>query len=312
MNSLTEFDLDIDPQKVKNLIIKFIQSIYNSRDADGLFVIFSGQIDSYTIAKLAIDTVGLDHVKLLVITDVSEDRRKEIIAAAEKNLQITSEKIVKFDISQIAQDTLESIDLPGGMPVLFRRNIGQQLLRTSIVKELIQERAYSYIGKKPANEREEFIQKAMAESKARKRLKILLAYLVADRENLLLLGKTNKTEWLTGLFTSFGYGHACDVMPLGDLYRTQVLRMADFLNIPEKIKSLAHTDIIPGVKNKYNYFFNLGSKDVDKILVRLEKDVPIKVISKDLGIDMDIVKRVNHFYQISQGQRAVPFIPQIE
>ena len=78
MIPLTEFNLDIDPQKVKNRITEYIKSIYTDREADGLFVIFSGQIDSYTIAKLAIDSVGLDQVQLLVISDVNKKRRKDI------------------------------------------------------------------------------------------------------------------------------------------------------------------------------------------------------------------------------------------
>ncbi|MHA1166983.1 MAG: hypothetical protein ACTSP4_03040 [Candidatus Hodarchaeales archaeon] len=311
MIPLSEFSLDIDPQKVRNRIVQFIQSIYEKREAEGLFVVYSGQIDSYTAAKLAIESVGIDNVKLLVITEVNEERRKEIITTAEKYLSIKPDKVVRFDVNQIAEATLDSIDVPGGIPVPLRRNIGQQLLRTSIVKNLIRERAYG-MGKKPANEREEFIQKAMAISKARKRLKILLAYLVADKENLLLLGKTNKTEWLTGLFTAFGYGHACDIMPLGDLYRTQVISMAEFLDIPDDIKILAYTDIIPGVRNKYRYFFKTGSRIVDKILVRLEKGVIDSTIVKELDVDIDIVKRVNHFYKISQGQRAAPLIPRIK
>ena len=78
MIPLSEFSLDIDPQKVRNRIVQFIQSIYEKREEEGLFVVYSGQIDSYTAAKLAIESVGIDNVKLLVITEVNEERRKEI------------------------------------------------------------------------------------------------------------------------------------------------------------------------------------------------------------------------------------------
>ena len=107
---------------------------------------------------------------------------------------------------------------------------------------------------------------------------------------------------MTGLFTTFGYGHAADIMPLGDLYRTQVLQLAEDLDVPKEIRDLAYTDIIPGVQNKYKYFFDLESIDVDKILVRLNAGLSPMQVCAELHIDIEKIDHVNHFFQVSKIQ----------
>ena len=109
---------------------------------------------------------------------------------------------------------------------MHQHNISHLLLQTNIVRNIVSKKTYAHVGKS-SSDQEKFFQKLIARNKVRKRLKTLLAYFIAERDNLLLVSKTNKTEWFTGLITPFGYGHAADIMPLGDLYRTQVLQLAE-------------------------------------------------------------------------------------
>ncbi|MEM2900063.1 MAG: NAD(+) synthase, partial [Thermoplasmata archaeon] len=55
--------------------------------------------------------------------------------------------------------------------------------------------------------------------KSRTRMVILYHY--ANCNNYLVVGTSNKTELLVGYFTKFGDGGS-DMMPIGDLYKTQV------------------------------------------------------------------------------------------
>ena len=73
---------------------------------------------------------------------------------------------------------------------------------------------------------------ASANLKARLRMSVLYHY--ANVENLLVVGTGNKTELLTGYFTKWGDG-AADIEPLGDLYKTDVIKLAKELGIPKKI-----------------------------------------------------------------------------
>jgi NAD+ synthase len=66
------------------------------------------------------------------------------------------------------------------------------------------------------------------------RLRMVLLYYYANTNNYLVCGTGNKTELSIGYFTKYGDG-ACDVLPIGDLYKHEVRQLASVLGIPEKI-----------------------------------------------------------------------------
>ena len=67
---------------------------------------------------------------------------------------------------------------------------------------------------------------------ARVRMTILYAY--ANNKNGLVIGTTNKSEMSVGYFTKFGDG-GCDLEPIANLYKTEILKMAKLLNVPKNI-----------------------------------------------------------------------------
>jgi NAD+ synthase len=66
------------------------------------------------------------------------------------------------------------------------------------------------------------------------RLRMVVIYYYANLNNYLVCGTGNKTEISLGYFTKYGDG-ACDILPLGDLYKGEVRELARELNIPETI-----------------------------------------------------------------------------
>ncbi len=66
------------------------------------------------------------------------------------------------------------------------------------------------------------------------RLRMVVIYYYANIHNYLVCGTGNKTEFSLGYFTKYGDG-ACDVLPLGDLYKCEVREIGGLLGIPEKI-----------------------------------------------------------------------------
>jgi len=66
------------------------------------------------------------------------------------------------------------------------------------------------------------------------RLRMALLFHYASMENLLVLGTSDKSEIMIGYFTKYGDG-AADILPIGELYKTQVRILGNKLGLSAKI-----------------------------------------------------------------------------
>ena len=66
------------------------------------------------------------------------------------------------------------------------------------------------------------------------RIRMVILYYLANINDGLVIGTTNRTEYITGYYTKYGDG-ACDVEPIMHLLKFQVREMAKFLDVPESI-----------------------------------------------------------------------------
>ncbi|HEY7777883.1 MAG TPA: NAD(+) synthase, partial [Nitrososphaeraceae archaeon] len=66
------------------------------------------------------------------------------------------------------------------------------------------------------------------------RIRMALLFHYAGKQNLLVLGTSDKSEIMIGYFTKFGDG-AADMLPIGGLYKTQVRILATRLGVSEQI-----------------------------------------------------------------------------
>jgi NAD+ synthase len=72
------------------------------------------------------------------------------------------------------------------------------------------------------------------------RLRMLALYYFANKLNYLVCGTSNKSERLTGYFTKYGDG-AADILPLGNLLKSEVRKLAADLSLPQEIINRAPT-----------------------------------------------------------------------
>lgn len=66
------------------------------------------------------------------------------------------------------------------------------------------------------------------------RLRMTTLYQIAQANNLLVAGATNKTEYMIGYFTKHG-DSGVDIMPLADFNKHEIFEMARMLNVPSEI-----------------------------------------------------------------------------
>lgn len=66
------------------------------------------------------------------------------------------------------------------------------------------------------------------------RVRMIILFDLAKKHKALVCGTENKSEHLLGYFTRFGDA-ASDIEPISHLYKTQVIQLAKYLDVPQKI-----------------------------------------------------------------------------
>jgi len=147
----------------------------------------------------------------------------------------------------------------------------------------------------------------LANIKARARMILLFEY--ANIKNLLVCGTSNKSEILVGYFTKYGDG-GVDIMPIGDLYKTQVRQLADYLKIPEELISKPPTaGLWTGQSDEQE--LKLTYEKLDLILAGLERKMDHTNIARISGVKLSEVDRVKRMRIASQHKRRAALIPKI-
>jgi NAD+ synthase len=74
----------------------------------------------------------------------------------------------------------------------------------------------------------------LAKANLKVRLRMLALYYAANQLRYIVAGSSNRSEIAVGYFTKYGDG-GVDIMPLGNLVKAQVRKLACFLGIPQPI-----------------------------------------------------------------------------
>lgn len=74
----------------------------------------------------------------------------------------------------------------------------------------------------------------LADTNINPRLRMTTLYTIAQSENLLVAGTSNRSEIYMGYFTKWGDG-GCDLNPIADLTATEVIEYLKYFNAPENI-----------------------------------------------------------------------------
>lgn len=100
------------------------------------------------------------------------------------------------------------------------------------------------------------------------RLRMLTLYYFANKFNYLVCGTGNKSELFAGYFTKYGDG-GVDILPIADIYKKDVRKLARELGIPEPIITKPPTaGLWPGQTDEGE--MGITYNELDDILARLE------------------------------------------
>jgi NAD+ synthase len=147
----------------------------------------------------------------------------------------------------------------------------------------------------------------LANIKARCRMIVL--YQRANSLNRLVLGTGNKSELMVGYFTKFGDG-GCDLLPIGDLYKTQIKEMAEFLGLPKEIVvKPPSAGLWEGQTDEVE--LGISYEELDSILLGIELSMDDEQISERTNHPVSEVARIRSMVKRTAHKRKTPLIPKI-
>jgi NAD+ synthase len=136
---------------------------------------------------------------------------------------------------------------------------------------------------------------------------MVLLYLYGEVGNKLVAGAANKSEYQIGYFVKHGCDDATDIMPLLNLYKTQVRELARYLGIPSRIiEKPPSPDILPGIVDEEA--IGISYEKLDLILLALDKGWEIVEIAQALEIEEKEVRDVKNLIQKSEHMRKL-YVP---
>jgi NAD+ synthase len=141
------------------------------------------------------------------------------------------------------------------------------------------------------------------------RCRMIALHQRAMRSGYLVAGTGNKSELLVGYFTKYGDG-GVDLLPLGDLYKTQVWALSKELGLPETIiKKVPTAGLWKGQTDEDE--LGITYEKLDSVLFGIERGRSNEEISKSTKVPLKEVLRVEVMMERSQHKRKMPLIPKI-
>jgi len=130
----------------------------------------------------------------------------------------------------------------------------------------------------------------VAASNFKQRSRMATLYYHAEALHYAVIGTPNKHEQEQGFFVKYGDGGA-DVMPIGNLYKTQVYQLADFLGVPKAIiERTPTTDTYSAEQTQEEFFFQMPFGLMDRYWYGFENGYSPEEVAEVMGESEEQVK----------------------
>jgi len=296
--------LEVNPQQTAPKLENFIKEYMDKLEREGVILGLSGGLDSAVLASLCKRAVGPEKVLALIMPD--KDSKKQHIKDA---INLANQLKIKTKLIDITPFVKKF-----GTLRLFPLN---KIFLPKKFKEVLVKKAYKFFEKKTGEtpfsaslsgfkdkDYSFWLKNSNAYYRIKHRLRMVLLYLWAEKENRLVVGAANKTEAKIGFFVKHGCDDATDIMPLLGLYKTQVRQLATFLQIPPEIINKAPSpDIIPG--NIDEEAIGMPYETLDLVLESLESNLKSNEIAQKLNIKRQEVEKIKQLTKRSEHMRQI-------
>ena len=146
----------------------------------------------------------------------------------------------------------------------------------------------------------------VAATNFKQRVRKMTEYYHADRLGYAVIGTPNRLEYDQGFFVKQGDG-AADAKPIAHLYKTQVYQLAEYLQVPEEIRSRPPTtDTFSMPQTQEEFYFSLPHDRMDLCLYALNHGIPAEEVATAVQLTPGQVERV--FSDIRAKRRAARYL----
>jgi NAD+ synthase len=286
----------------------------------GLVVGMSGGIDSSVCAALAVRAVGPGHVFGLMMPERESDQRSTELAtrwAQALGIAYAVEDItpalaavgcyqrrnaaIRRVVPEFQDDWRCKVVLSaggGGRLDSDRLNVSFLAIEVPGRDGSVEVRHVRL----PAAEYREIV----AATNFKQRIRTMLEYFHADRLHYAVVGTPNRLEYDQGFFVKGGDGLA-DVKPIAHLYKTQVYELAEFLGVPEAIRSRPPTtDTYSLPQTQEEFYFALPAATLDLVLYAHNLGRDAVALAAELGRTPDEAARA--LRDIDQKRAATRYL----
>jgi len=257
--------LDHVEEVVDNIVQKLQSDVLKKLKRFGGVVGISGGIDSSVCMALAAKAFGSDKVLGVMLPEHDSSPDSEILArelAGKFGVKAIKENITGalegFDCYGRRDEAVNRV-FPEYDPKTWKMKIGVR--QSGLYNNLPPIFSLTVIDE-DGNQQDKILHtkeylQIVAASNFKQRSRMSMLYYHAEALHYAVIGTPNKHEQEQGFFVKYGDGGA-DVMPIGNLYKTQVYQLAEYLGIPRGIiERTPTTDTYSAEQTQEEFFYQL-------------------------------------------------------
>jgi NAD+ synthase len=300
--------------RVSSITQKLKEDILTVLKRKGAVVGISGGIDSSVTLALTVKALGPDRVIGIMLPekDSSSDSKELALKLAKKLGVQTIEENISLALEGFGcyrrRDEAVAAIFPEYNPTDYTMKIGinpkgiSHNLPPVFSLTIVDKNGQAKSKLLPAKE---YLQ-IVAASNFKQRCRMSMLYYHAERMYYTVIGTPNKHEVEQGFFVKYGDGGA-DIMPIGNLYKTQVYQLADFLEIPKEIIERTPTsDTYSAEQTQEEFFFQLPFKEMDMIWYGYENGYDPAEVGKTLGKTEEEIKSI--YKNFTRKQKTTEYL----
>jgi len=304
--------LRVNAEQVTEEIGAFVEATIGRMRKRGVVLGLSGGVDSTVCAALCARALGPDRVLGLLMPErESSDETLELGRLAGESAGIAT----------IVEDITGVLDAAGcytrrdeAIRSLIPEYAAGWRCKVSLpsVVESDQYRIFTVIAQAPdGTQRRARVSPAayhemISATNFKQRTRKMMEYYHADRCTYAVIGTPNRLEYDQGFFVKNGDGSA-DLKPIAHLYKTQVYQLAEYLGVPETIRTRPPTtDTYSLPQTQEEFYFSLPYDKMDLCLYARNNGIDAADVAQALGLNEQQIERV--FRDIDSKRRATRYL----